>query len=87
MATPGQTESVDFPLVQSLPYTNSFGSDDKDQYRVTFDPRAGAVVREWPCKGGFYKLNPCFAVELDFLGLDHFQKVKRVQNSTDEEAR
>lgn len=62
--------------------------DEKDlvQYRVSFDPRFGAVVRGWPSQGGFYTLFPCFAVELDFLGLDHFQTVKRSQNSTDEEA-
>lgn len=58
---------------------------DEEQFRVTFTSQAGAAVRGWPSKGGFYELWPCLAVELDFLGLDHFQTVKRPQNATDEE--
>lgn len=59
--------------------------EDEEHFRVSFSSQAGAAVRGWPSKHGFYELWPCFAVELDFLGLDHFQTVKRPQNATDEE--
>lgn len=59
---------------------------DRVQYRIAFGSHSAAVVRGWPSKGGFYDLYPCFAVELDFLGLDHFQTANRSQNATDEEA-
>lgn len=59
---------------------------DREQFRVSFGSRPGAAVRGWQTKLGYYELWPCFAVELDFLGLDHqLQTVKRPENATDEE--
>lgn len=61
-------------------------SGDNKQWRVSFGDRPGAAVRGWPAKGGLYTLSRCFAVELDFLGLDHFKEADRPQNSTSAEA-
>lgn len=59
---------------------------DERPSRVSFGYGAGASVRGWPSKGGFYTLYPCFAVELDFLGLEHFQEANRTNDKAEEEA-
>jgi hypothetical protein len=59
---------------------------DNKQWRVQFGDNPGASVRGWPSKGGLYTLYPCFTVELDFLGLDHFKEADRAQNSSTAEA-
>jgi hypothetical protein len=45
--------------------------EEKD-YRVGFGAGPGVLVTGWPSKGGIYILEDCFAIELDFLGLDKF---------------
>lgn len=66
----------------------SYFTGDKKQWRVEFGDEPGATVRGWPSKGGYYILYPCFAVEMDFLGLDRLKEAERPQNSSaaDEEA-
>lgn len=59
---------------------------DNRPWRVSFGSGPGASVRGWPSKGGLYTLYPCFTVELDFLGLDRFERADRPQNSSSAEA-
>lgn len=57
-------------------------SGEEKQWRVSFGDAPGAWVHGYPSKGGYYVLHPCFAVELDFLGLDRLAEVERPQNSS-----
>lgn len=83
MATPKLPDSYDKVLEQQGRF---YITGDNRQWRVSFGDGPGARVRGWPSKGGLYTLSSCLRVELDFLGLDHFEEADRPQNSTSAEA-
>ena len=47
------------------------------EFRAYFGSKPGVTVQGWPKKGGFYILDSCLGLELDFLGLDRFNSTKR----------
>lgn len=50
-------------------------------YWASFGSGPGVSVVGYPSKGGFYMLDDCFGIELDFLGLDRFNATKRPPKS------
>ncbi|KAL9022919.1 MAG: hypothetical protein Q9180_008492, partial [Flavoplaca navasiana] len=53
--------------------------------RAGFGPRI-TTVRGFSSRGGFYLLEVAGPVEMDFLGLDHFQEALPSINPTEEDA-
>ncbi|KAF9786534.1 hypothetical protein IL306_001549 [Fusarium sp. DS 682] len=53
--------------------------------RLGFNDRAGGHATGWPAKGG-YLVHSCSLVELEFLGLDRFEKAERSDDPEKEEA-
>ncbi|KAH8803508.1 hypothetical protein F5884DRAFT_683208 [Xylogone sp. PMI_703] len=69
------------------------GSEEDDapappepECRTDFRSDAGTLVQGWPSKGGIYVLSNCYAVELEFLGLDRFQPTPRSEDQAEEDA-
>ena len=50
---------------------------DEPQFWAYYGIGPGVIITGWPSIGGFYQLEVCSRVELEFLGLDPFDNILR----------
>ncbi|KAL8977547.1 MAG: hypothetical protein Q9205_006671 [Flavoplaca limonia] len=82
--------SQSLPVLQDSNMETDFKESDSTplptpRIRAGFGLRM-TTIRGFPSKGGFYLLEVAGPVEMDFLGLDHFQEALPSINPTEEDA-